>query len=327
MEVAGADFWRDHDGPEVDWVIEKAYVELVTPLLTTQNFKGIDHIIPLSLRRLRKELKHRGWNAILQDIQSQKKQLQATQYDIVIETQGLLKSALITYLARKPPEAIVSGIGNRTQDSGYEPLSRMFYTRSVKVPLQYHAVDRSRAVAAGGLGLMIPDRDVSPPMFYPQGWIDSLKAFHNPLRLNKKSYVMCFHATARLAKCWSMENWIAVAKELSQRGLIAVFTWGNTKEKLISEQLAKEVPHSIVPKAFSIQEAFVINSQAKLVIGVDTGLTHLAAVLGVPTIELYVDSPIWKTEGYWSTNIYNLGDTQQPPTIGEVISAATRLII
>jgi heptosyltransferase-1 len=109
--------------------------------------------------------------------------------------------------------------------------------------------------------------------------------------------------------------------------LIAVFPWGNTKEKLISEQLAKEVPHSIVPNAFSIQDAFVINSQAKLVIGVDTGLTHLAAVLGVPTIELYVDSPIWKTEGYWSTNIYNLGDTQQAPTIGEVISAATRLII
>ena len=314
------DIRKQYPDARVDWVIEEAYVELVTPLLTTQNFKGIDHIIPLSLRRLRKELKHRGWNAILQDIQSQKKQLQATQYDIVIETQGLLKSALITYLARKPPQAIVSGIGNRTQDSGYEHLSRMFYTRSVKVPLQYHAVDRSRAVAAGGLGLMIPDRDVSPPMFYPQGWIDSLQSFPNPLGLNKKSYVMCFHATARLAKCWSMENWIAVANELSLRGLIAVFPWGNPKEILISEQLAKEVPHSIVPKAFSIQDAFVINSQAKLVIGVDTGLTHLAAVLGVPTIELYVDSPKWKTEGYWGDKIRNLGNTGFPPTVNQVIN-------
>jgi heptosyltransferase-1 len=321
------DIRKQYPNARVDWVIEEAYVELITPLLTNENFKGIDRIIPMSLRRLRKELKYRGWSSILQDIQSQKKQLQLVHYDIVIETQGLLKSAIITFLARKSPQAIVSGIGNRTQDSGYEPLSKLFYTKSVKVPLQYHAVDRSRAVAAGGLGLMIPDRDVSPPMFYPQGWIDSLQSFPNPLGLTKNSYVMCFHATARLAKCWSMENWIAVAKELSQRGLIAVFPWGNTKEKLISEQLAKEVPHSIVPNAFSIQDAFVINSQAKLVIGVDTGLTHLAAVLGVPTIELYVDSPIWKTEGYWSTNIYNLGDTQQAPTIGEVISAATRLII
>ena len=321
------DIRKQYPDARVDWVIEEAYVELITPLLTTNNFKGIDHIIPLSLRRLRKELKSRGWSSILQDMQSQKKQLQAIQYDIVIETQGLLKSALMTALAKKSLQAIVSGIGNRTEDSGYEPLSRLFYTKSVIVPLHYHAVDRSRAVASAGLGTEVPHRDEWPPQFYPPSLIESLRQLPNPLGLDKESYVMCFHATARLAKSWSNDNWIAIAQELSKRGLFVIFPWGNSKEKLISEQLAKEVPNAIVPKAFSIQDAFVINSQAKLVIGVDTGLTHLAAVLGVPTIELYVDSPIWKTEGYWSTNIYNLGDTQQAPTIGEVISAATRLII
>lgn len=321
------DIRKQYPDARVDWAIEEAYVELITPLLTTQSFKGIDHIIPLSLRRLRKELKHRGWNSILQDIQAQKKQLQSTKYDIIIETQGLLKSALITALAKKSPQAIVSGIGNRTQDSGYEPIARWFYTKSVKVPLQYHAVDRSRAVAAVGLNTPNPDRTVSPPQFYPQAWIDSLQNLPNPLGLSKNSYVMCFHATARLAKCWSKENWIAVGRELSQRGLIVVFPWGNLKEKIMSEQLAIEVPHAIVPQAFSIGDAFAINAQAKLVIGVDTGLTHLAAVLGTTTIELYVDSPRWKTEGYWNTNIDNLGDTQHAPKIEEVIVAATRLII
>jgi heptosyltransferase-1 len=320
------DIRKQYPDARVDWVIEEAYVELITPLLTTQSFKGIDHIIPLSLRRLRKELKTRGWSSILQDIQSEKKLLQEIQYDIVIETQGLLKSALITALAKKSPQAMVSGIGNRTEDSGYEPLSRLFYTKSVKVPLHYHAVDRSRAVAAGGLGTQLPNRGELPPQFYPPTLIDSLAHLPNPLGLDKGSYVMCFHATARLAKCWSNDNWIAIAKVLSLRGLIMVFPWGNPKEKLISEQLAKEVPNAIVPEAFSIQDAFVINAQSKLVIGVDTGLTHLAAVLGVPTIELYIDSPIWKTEGYWNTNIYNLGDTQQAPKIEEVIVAATSLI-
>jgi heptosyltransferase-1 len=100
-----------------------------------------------------------------------------------------------------------------------------------------------------------------------------------------------------------------------------VFPWGNPKEKLISEQLAKDVPNAIVPNAFSIREAFVINAQAKLVIGVDTGLTHLAAVLGVPTIELYVDSPKWKTEGYWSAKICNLGSTGLPPSVKQVFNA------
>ena len=106
-----------------------------------------------------------------------------------------------------------------------------------------------------------------------------------------------------------------------------VFPWGNPKEKLISEQLAKEVPNAIVPEAFSIQDAFVINAQAKLVIGVDTGLTHLAAVLGVPTIELYIDSPKWKTEGYWSQQVINLGDKQQAPTLSEVKNACNCLIV
>ena len=314
------DIRKQYPDARVDWVIEEAYVELITPLLTTQSFKGIDHIIPLSLRRLRKELKTRGWSSILQDIQSEKKLLQEIQYDIVIETQGLLKSALITFLARKSPQAIVSGIGNRTEDSGYEPLSRLFYTKSVKVPLQFHAVDRSRAVAAGGLGTQLPNRDELPPQFYPPTLIDSLAHLPNSLGLDKGSYVMCFHATARLAKCWSNDNWIAIAKVLSLRGLIMVFPWGNPKEKLISEQLAKEVPNAVVPDAFSIQDAFVINAQAKLVIGVDTGLTHLAAVLGVPTIELYIDSPKWKTEGYWGDKISNLGNTGSPPTVNQVIS-------
>jgi heptosyltransferase-1 len=320
------DIRQQYPDARLDWAIEEAYVELIIPLLTSPSFKGIDHIIPLSLRRLRKELKHRGWNAILQDIQAQKKQLQTIPYDIVIETQGLLKSALITYLARKSPQVIVSGIGNRTQDSGYEPLSRLFYTKSIKVPLHYHAVDRSRAVASGGIGTQLPNRDESPPQFYPPTLINSLAQLPNPLGLDKGSYVMCFHATARLAKCWSNENWIAIAKEFSLRGLIMVFPWGNPKEKLISEHLAKEVPNAVVPEAFSIQDAFVINAQAKLVIGVDTGLTHLAAVLGVPTIELYIDSPKWKTEGYWSQQVINLGDKQQAPTLEEVITAATCLL-
>jgi len=320
------DIRKQYPNARVDWVIEEAYVELITPLLTTESFKGIDHIIPMSLRRFRKELKYRGWSSILQDFQLQKKRLQAIQYDVIIETQGLLKSAIITFLARKSPQAIVSGIGNRTQDSGYEPLSRLFYTKSVKVPPQFHAVDRSRAVAAGGLRSLLPNRDASPPQFYPPALIDSLQHLPNPLGFVKNSYVMCFHATARLAKSWSTENWSAIGNEFSQRGLIMIFPWGNPKEKLISEQLAKEVPNAIVPNAFSIQDAFVINTQAKLVIGVDTGLTHLAAVLGVPTIELYIDSPRWKTEGYWSQQVINLGDKQQAPTLEKVITAATRLL-
>jgi heptosyltransferase-1 len=320
------DIRKQYPQARLDWLVEEAYVELLTPLKTTADFVGIDNIIPVSLRRFRKELSVQTWSQVLHEFGAQKKQLQATTYDIVIETQGLLKSALMVALAKKSPHAVIAGIGNRTQDSGYEPLARLFYNKSIKVPLQYHAVDRSRAVASGGLGTQVPGRDASPPQFYPPTFINSLQQIPNPLGLEKSSYVMCFHATARMAKCWSIENWVALTQELSNRGFRVVFPWGNPKEKLISEQLAKDVPNAIVPNSFSIQDAFVINAQAKLVIGVDTGLTHLAAVLCVPTIELYVDSPKWKTEGYWSQQVINLGDKQEAPNLEEVLTAANRLL-
>jgi heptosyltransferase-1 len=320
------DIRKIYPDAQLDWLVDEAYVELLQPLITIGSFRGIDNIIPLGLRRLKKQWKTLGITQSIKELNAQRQDLQTTTYDIVIETQGLLKSALMVALAKKAPHAVIAGIGNRTQDSGYEPLARLFYNKSIKVPLQYHAVDRSRAVASGGLGTQVRSREASPPQFYPPTFINSLQQIPNPLGLEKGSYVMCFHATARLAKCWSIENWVALAQELSSRGLRVVFPWGNPREKLISEQLAKDLPNAIVPNAFSIQDAFVINAQAKLVIGVDTGLTHLAAVLCVPTIELYVDSPKWKTEGYWSQQVINLGDKQEAPNLEEVLTAAKRLL-
>jgi heptosyltransferase I len=81
-----------------------------------------------------------------------------------------------------------------------------------------------------------------------------------------------------------------------------------------------------LPGAFSIKQAATLVAQARMTIGVDTGLTHYSAVLNLPTIELYVDSPLWKTEGYWSSKVMNLGDIGKPPTIDEVIRAINQLI-
>ena len=160
---------------QLHWLVEEAYVELLTPLLTMEGFRGIDKIIPLGLRRIRKEWKTKGIAHGFREMMLQKKQIQEIEYDLVIETQGLVKSALMTAIAKKTKNCIVAGIGNRTQDSGYEPLAKLFYTKSVKVPLQYHAVDRSRAVTAGGLGTPIPKRDTSPPQFYPSEFISKLR--------------------------------------------------------------------------------------------------------------------------------------------------------
>jgi heptosyltransferase-1 len=117
-----------------------------------------------------------------------------------------------------------------------------------------------------------------------------------------------------------------LGKALASEGYQIVFPWGSAGERAISEALAMQVPHSLVPPAFSIDEAFSLIKGASLTVGVDTGLTHLAAVLNRPTVEIYCDSPLWKTEGYWSKRIRNVGDIEAPPSVEEVLAASRDLL-
>jgi len=168
---------------------------------------------------------------------------------------------------------------------------------------------------------------ISEPEFYPQAYVDSLNATSTSILDKLQSpYVLCFHSTAREAKRWSNENWVMLGKELSSKGYQIVFPWGSATERDVSVQIARQVPGALVPSAFSIEEAFLVIAGAALTVGVDTGLTHLAAVLGRPTVEIYCDSPRWKTEGYWADNIHNVGDIQAPPTVAEVIEASVSLL-
>ncbi|QWD91020.1 lipopolysaccharide heptosyltransferase I [Polynucleobacter sp. MWH-Braz-FAM2G] len=308
---------------QIDWVVEEGYVNLLTPLLSNKDFKGIDHIIPFGLRRWKKSLfKLSSWKEFF----SFKHQLQETSYDIIIETQGLLKSALVCALAKKSSHAVIAGLANKTEFSGYEPIARYFYNQSVLVPNQCHAVDRSRWVLCSALDWSLIDH-ASTPQFYSEGFIDALNGGSGIVsREWRRPYILCFHSTAREAKRWPNESWIALGKELASKGYQIVLPWGNNLERSVSTLIADHIPNAIVPEAFTVEDAFSIIKNAALTIGVDTGLTHLAAVINQPTIEIYCDSPLWKTEGYWSDKIRNLGDMQKPPTVAQVLQAAKDLL-
>lgn len=305
---------------QIDWVVEEGYVHLLEPLLSRDGFRGIDRIIPFGLRRWKKNLFRL---ATWQEFFAFRKTLQSTTYDVLIETQGLLKSAIVCSLAKKSSGAVIAGLANATEFSGYEPLARSFYNQSVQVPTQCHAVDRSRWVMCSALDWSLIERG-DAPQFYPPEFIVSIpKSSVAGLR---SPYVLCFHSTAREAKRWSNYNWIALGKDLSTRGYQVVLPWGNAAEKSVSQLLASQIPGALVPPAFSIEEAFSVIAGAALTVGVDTGLTHLAAVLDKPTVEIYCDSPRWKTEGYWSDRICNVGDIQNPPSIQEVLDASLKLL-
>jgi heptosyltransferase-1 len=313
---------------QIDWIVEEGYVHLLEPLKTTEFFRGIDRIIPVAFRRWRKNLfSIRTWREFF----AMRKLLQSVSYDIVIETQGLLKSALVCALAKKSKNAVVAGLGNATEHSGYEPMARMFYNQSVHVPVRCHAVDRSRWVMCSALDWPLFDRRGEPPLFYPSAFVGHLaplafEGLRNQPNGSPVPYVVCFHSTARAAKRWPSENWVELGKALSSQGCQVIFPWGSPEEMKISALMASQVPGAIVSRAFSIEEAYRLVAHAALTIGVDTGLTHLAAVLGKPTIEIYCDSPRWKTEGYWSSNIANLGDLKSVPHANAVLQAAEALL-
>ena len=313
---------------QIDWIVEEAYVPLLAPLQTTEKFRGIDRIIPVAFRRWRKSLLRLStWREFF----AMRKLLQATTYDVVIETQGLLKSALVCALAKKSDTAIVAGLGNATEYSGYEPLARSFYTQSVHVPVKCHAIDRSRQVMCSAFDWPLLNRADELPHFYPTEFVKHLpvlavEGLKKATDGSVMPYIVCFHSTARAAKRWPNESWVNLGKALANHGYQLIFPWGSAAERKASELIASQIPGATVPRAISIEEAYALIGNAALTIGVDTGLTHLAAVLGKPTVEIYCDSPKWKTEGYWSEQISNHGDLQQPPTVAEVFVACQRLI-
>jgi heptosyltransferase-1 len=313
---------------QIDWIVEEDYVHLLEPLRTTESFRGIDRIIPVAFRRWRKNLLSiNTWREFF----AMRKSLQTTTYDVVLETQGLLKSALVCALAKKSKHAIVAGLGNATEHSGYEPMARMFYTQSVHVPVKCHAIDRSRWVMCSALDWPLFDRCSEPPLFYSPAFVEQLVPLEfEGLRKQPNGtavpYVVCFHSTARAAKRWPNDHWVELGKVLSNQGYQLVLPWGSDAEMKVSALIASQVPGAIVPRAFSIEEAYRLVAYAALTIGVDTGLTHLAAVLGKPTIEIYCDSPRWKTEGYWNGHIANLGDFRSIPQANAVLWTAEVLL-
>ncbi|TQK07124.1 lipopolysaccharide heptosyltransferase I [Herbaspirillum sp. SJZ107] len=301
-----ADILRHHPGAQVDWVVEEGYVSLVrlNPM--------VRKVIPFALRRWKKGL---GDAAVRAELRGFFRDLRAEQYDYVFDTQGLIKTGIIMAAARVRPGGQKIGLANGTEDSGYEGISRVFHTRSIAVEPRTHAVARGRQVVAAALGYTVdspPDFGLPPPTSTRPDWMPA------------GDYAVFFHGTARDAKKWASAHWIALGRALAP--LPILLPWGSPREQQEAEALAAALPNARVLPKLSMMDAVELARHAALAVGVDTGLTHIAAAFVRPTVEIYCDSPRWKTEGNWSPRIVNLGDTGAPPTVEQVVAAARGLL-
>ena len=302
-----ADILRRHPDANIDWVVEEGYVSLV------RLHPHVRKIIPWALRRWRKSL---GKAETRAEIRQFLRTLREQEYDYVFDTQGLLKTGIIMGAARIKKGGAKVGLANGSEGSGYEGASRIFHTKSIALDPRTHAVARGRLVAAAALGYSAataPDFGLpGPDSGARPGWMPAAE------------YAVFFHGTARDAKKWALDNWVATGLALAPMPVL--LPWGSPGEKREAETLATRLPNAQVLPKLSMMEAVTLAQNAALAIGVDTGLTHIAAAFLRPTVELYADSPKWKTEGNWSDRIINLGDQGAPPTAAEAIAAARKLL-
>ena len=326
-----ADLHRARPDAIVDWVVEEAYIDLV------RMHPGVANVIPIALRRWRAE----GLGAATREERHAfRAQLREHAYDVVLDTQGLLKSALIARSARLAEGGVRAGFSFGLVREG---LARLFYDRGYRVDRHLHAVERLRALAAAALGyagteLGMPQFGLHvPPQRFE--WLgeaepdapepsasDALCVSPAPRR-----YVVLLYATARAEKAWPPERWKELIHSLDQAGIVPVLPWGNAAEEAMARGLALDsaAPNgAIVAPRLSLTEAAALLAGASGVVGVDTGLTHLSAALDVRTVGLFGATPRWRYAPYWTPraiNLGNFGELGAQPSVAAVADALRRL--
>ena len=244
-------------GIKFDWVIEEGFKEIPAW------HDSVNEVIPIAVRRWRKSLLKGFFSG---EIASFFRNLRAHHYDLIIDAQGLVKSAIPAKLAKGP----VVGLD---QQSARERLSARFYDRTFSVDKSMHAIERVRRLFAFSLDYEYPE---TPP---------SVQLNLNLGHAAKKG-VLFLHGTTWPSKHWPDDSWLELGRALKQKGEDIYLPWSTDAEKARAEWLGKQLDVSVLPK-LSLTEVAEFMLKVKAVVGVDTGLTHLAALLDVQSIGIY----------------------------------------
>lgn len=286
----------------IEWVCESAFAAI--PAMNP----AVDEVIPLSWRRWRRRL-HRSRDR--HELAAFWRRLRSVPYDWVFDCQGLIKSAVVTRLARAQRRA------GPDWDSAREAVASLAYDCRLDIDRKRHVVARNRAVAAQALGystdspanfgLRAPEIEIEgfPSGFLGpgqdslgpgNGWVDTREAM--------RPYAALITGASRVQKLWPDEHWLTLAAELRDRGLPLLWLWGSPAERERARRLAAATGSvwepgasvaspwefdSVVPPFVTIAQAAALLGRARLVVGLDTGFTHLAAALGRPSIGIFCD--------------------------------------
>lgn len=278
------------------WVVEEDFAPLV------RLHPAVDEVIAVASRRWRRAPFSRS---VWREMASFSRAIRARSYLEIVDTQGLLRSALITRHAS----------GRRhgyDMNSIRERLACPFYDVRHAVSRDFHAIRRNCALSGLALG------------YAPNSAIDY--GLPREQRVGARGYGLLLHATARPEKQWPQDRWIALGQALRGRGLPLLLPWGTPAEWQRSVTIAAAVPGAEVPDRQPIDGMAQLVAGADFVIGVDTGLVHLAAAFGVPLVAIFVSSRPGLTGPMGQGPIAIVGNEHSTPSVFEVADALDRIL-
>jgi len=298
------DIQRRMPGTAIDWVVEEGFADI--PRL----HPGVSRVVPVALRRWRKQIFSA---ATWREISAFRRELRSEYYDIVLDTQGLTKSALVAKLA------LLSINGRRigyAAEAAREPLASSLYDSGFAIPKSAHAIERNRWLASAAF-----DYPVEQSLDY---------GIHaTPLEadwLPASPYAVFLTGTSRADKCWPESDWVALGLALDCAILLPA---GSAEERARAERLAQQLSRAVVAPALGIAELAGLLAGSQRVIGLDTGLTHLATALGKPTLAIFAGSDPELTGVLAGTAsacaAVNIGRLGAAPSVQEVVVAAQAL--
>ncbi|MEG5265451.1 lipopolysaccharide heptosyltransferase I [Pseudomonas sp. JDS28PS106] len=269
-------------GIRFDWVVEEGFAEIPTW------HPAVDKVIPVAIRRWRKNLwqtfKSGEWKGF-------KRSLRQSRYDLVIDAQGLFKSAWLTRYVDAP----VAGLDRQ---SAREPLASRFYDRPLAVPRDQHAVERLRQLFAQALGYPLPAGIGHYGLTRPAV----------PEDVSSEPFVLFLHGTTWDSKHWPELYWRQLAELMGRRGLQVRLPWGNPVEKARAERIAEGLAHAQVLPRLNLAGVAGVLASARACVAVDTGIGHLAAALDVPTISLFGPTNPGLTGAYGQSQLHLAAD-------------------
>ena len=266
------DVLRRFPDAQIDWVVEEAFAPLVALV------GGVRRVIPIAQRRWRKA----RWSAVTRRARAAFVQdLQAQTYDVVLDFQGLIKSALVARQARLRPGGFSASFANGSDACSYEWPVRWLLRRSFPMPQRIHAVARYRLLAALALGYTTDDAA-------------RVRWLLAPVAAPHKTIVFA-HGTTRADNEWSPANWLALGQQLIAQGFALALPQSNDAEQARAQALVQAWgPQASVWPRESLADVTRRMAACAGVIGVDSGLSHIAVALGLPHVQIFSQDRAWR---------------------------------